>query len=363
MKNSKFWKLLLALALALAAVLALSSCEGLLDTDDDGSEYEGKSYTVTFDSTGGTEVAAQTVARGNYATEPTAPTKPGYVFRGWYSGAIKWNFESYKITKNVTLEARWAESSVQYTVTFEAGCDASLINPDRPIPAAQTVYEAYTVTEPARPRRTDGYRFEGWQLGAREYDFSSAVTENITLTAKWVKKPDNLIYDRESLVRIVIPDPTDTENWTTVQSNKVGEVLTKLGKFFDDGISYIKDNEVPPETIEIVFGYCAENTNRTISVEAYELLAEYKQENEIGEDKGAFLIYCDGTSIAVAYDNVEGDLVAIAAIDYFMNNIHKYELVGSAGIMYHGTVDLPAQSSDDVDDNIDPDGYTQPEPR
>ena len=41
-------------------------------------------YTVTFDSQGGSAVNSQTVARGGKVIEPTAPTKTGYTFGGWY---------------------------------------------------------------------------------------------------------------------------------------------------------------------------------------------------------------------------------------------------------------------------------------
>lgn len=39
---------------------------------------------VTFDSAGGTPVAAQTVGWGRKATEPAKPTRAGYEFGGWY---------------------------------------------------------------------------------------------------------------------------------------------------------------------------------------------------------------------------------------------------------------------------------------
>ncbi len=49
---------------------------------------------------------------------------------------------------------------------------------------AQTVEEGQTAARPEDPVR-EGYRFEGWYLGEAAYAFTEAVTENITLTAKW----------------------------------------------------------------------------------------------------------------------------------------------------------------------------------
>lgn len=64
-------------------------------------------YIVTFDSEGGSKVTSQTVEKGQRANEPTpAPTKDGYIFKGWYDGDKKATFP-YEVTKSVTLTAKW----------------------------------------------------------------------------------------------------------------------------------------------------------------------------------------------------------------------------------------------------------------
>jgi uncharacterized repeat protein (TIGR02543 family) len=69
------------------------------------------SFTVTFDSNGGSAVSSQTVYDGNKATEPTEPTKEGYIFNGWwYDGteaAGLWDFDENTVTENMTLYADW----------------------------------------------------------------------------------------------------------------------------------------------------------------------------------------------------------------------------------------------------------------
>lgn len=47
----------------------------------------GDSFVVTFDSQGGSDVAAQTVKKGEKAAEPEAPTRIDYTFTGWYTEA------------------------------------------------------------------------------------------------------------------------------------------------------------------------------------------------------------------------------------------------------------------------------------
>lgn len=75
-------------------------------------------YTVTFNSNGGTTVAAKTVREGGNVAVPTAPTKAGRVFNGWYANealTTPFNFGSI-ITSNTTIYAKWELAT--YNVTL-----------------------------------------------------------------------------------------------------------------------------------------------------------------------------------------------------------------------------------------------------
>ncbi len=52
---------------------------------------------------------------------------------------------------------------------------------------AQQVEDGACATEPAAPTRS-GYIFRGWTLNGAAYDFSTPVTSDITLTAKWERE-------------------------------------------------------------------------------------------------------------------------------------------------------------------------------
>ncbi len=67
-------------------------------------------YTVTFDSNGGTAVSAQKVPYGESATKPSDPTRSGYVFKDWYLNGAPYDF-SQVLTTNITLVAQWAETT------------------------------------------------------------------------------------------------------------------------------------------------------------------------------------------------------------------------------------------------------------
>ena len=74
-----------------------------------------------------------------------------------------------------------------YTVTFDSYGGT-------PVPPAQEVEYGLTATEPAAPEKT-GYTFDGWYLGDEKYDFSAAVEQNITLTAKWMQNTYTVTFD------------------------------------------------------------------------------------------------------------------------------------------------------------------------
>jgi uncharacterized repeat protein (TIGR02543 family) len=70
------------------------------------AQWTINTYTVTFNSQGGSAVSSQTVNHGGKVSEPTNPTRTGYTFGGWYkeSGCTNaWVFATDTVTANVTL--------------------------------------------------------------------------------------------------------------------------------------------------------------------------------------------------------------------------------------------------------------------
>lgn len=78
-----------------------------------GGGSSSKTYTVTFNSNGGSEVKAQRIAANGVASEPEMPVKEGYTFGGWYSDKELTNQYDFaeKVKANITLYAKWTESS------------------------------------------------------------------------------------------------------------------------------------------------------------------------------------------------------------------------------------------------------------
>ncbi len=75
------------------------------------AKWSPLSYTVTFDSQDGSAVYPITDVNHNASIiAPTAPTKEGHTFEGWYTDTTfetAWNFDNDTVTDNMTLYAKW----------------------------------------------------------------------------------------------------------------------------------------------------------------------------------------------------------------------------------------------------------------
>lgn len=159
-------------------------------------------YTITFNSNGGSNVAQKTVTEGSKVTKPSNPTKSGYTFVSWQLDGKDYNFNT-TVTKNITLVASW-KKIVAYNVTFNSNGGSSV--------SSKTVTEGSTVSKPSNPTKS-GYTFVNWQLDGKNYDFNTKVTKNITLVATW-RKIENYIVTFNSNGGSSVASKTVTEGST-----------------------------------------------------------------------------------------------------------------------------------------------------
>ena len=94
-------------------------------------------------------------------------------------------------------------------------------NPDNGGPAfTQNVeYEGKAIKPTPDPEKT-GYTFDGWYLGDEKYDFSAAVEQNITLTAKWMQNTYTVTFDPNGGNELAEADKT--------KAVKIGEAYGEL---------------------------------------------------------------------------------------------------------------------------------------
>ena len=136
-----------------------------------------KTYTVTFDSDGGTKIGSKVIEEGKKVTKPSNPTKTGFAFVSWQLDGKDYDFSS-EITKDITLKATWRELS-KFIVKFNSDGGTAL--------PAQSVYEGGKALKPSNPTK-EGYDFVSWQLDSKNYDFNTPITKDITLKATWKEK-------------------------------------------------------------------------------------------------------------------------------------------------------------------------------
>ena len=141
------------------------------------------SYTVTFNSNGGSEVENITKEYGSKIGTLPIPTFEGYDFVGWFtqlSGGEQIN-EMTLITTNITLCARWV--AISYNI--DLNLDGGQISGD--YKSTYTIEdENFVLPTPTK----EGYNFLGWSkdgVGQPEVlvTVSKGTTGDLNYTAKW----------------------------------------------------------------------------------------------------------------------------------------------------------------------------------
>ena len=129
------------------------------------AKWTANSYTITFDTNGGSAVAPITQDYGTAIAAPANPTREGYTFIGWDK-----EIPETMPAEDMTLTAKWTAD--QYTITFDTDGGSAV--------APITQDYGTTITAPADPTR-EGYTFVGWDKAIP----ATMPAENMTITAKW----------------------------------------------------------------------------------------------------------------------------------------------------------------------------------
>ena len=222
---------------------------------------ETKVFIIRFDPDGGEFDGKVEKDKDGKIKEPTAPTKKGFEFEGWYDGSTKVTFP-YEVKKDVTLKAHWKKVETpaveKFTVTFNSKGGSAV--------ASQTIEKGKTATEPKEPTKT-GYTFKGWYTDDKfvdKFNFKKAVTENTTLYAKWEEeKPvvpakedlyiSDIEYDGDYVTGKVTSKGVAVDGATVTlkidgyktsykdTTDSYGRFKVYLGKYYDDYRYYYDD--------------------------------------------------------------------------------------------------------------------------
>ena len=208
---------------------------------------ESGTFTVTFNSNGGSAVPAQTVKAGEKAVKPANPTKSGSTFSGWYSDAAlttQYNFNS-AVTANVTLYAKWTTSSgggggggyvppSTYSVTYNGNGNTA-----GTAPSDSRSYKSgadVTVLAADSTFVSDGKILSGWNTKADGLGTSYqagdvfTITKNTTLYAQWGEVVGDINITGES--------DEKTATISSIPNDAAGNVEYNLNNY--DGVSTVK---------------------------------------------------------------------------------------------------------------------------
>ncbi|MDP4529303.1 InlB B-repeat-containing protein [Alkalimonas delamerensis] len=131
------------------------------------AHYNVNSYTLSFDSAGGSAVAGASYDFGAPVTAPTAPMREGYTFSGWNPA-----LPDTMLANNLVVIAQWTVN--QYTLSFDSAGGSEV--------AAITADFGSAIEDPAVPTR-EGFTFVGWspELPA------TMPAEDVVATAQWTQ--------------------------------------------------------------------------------------------------------------------------------------------------------------------------------
>ena len=181
------------------------------------AQWQIKTYTVTFDSNGGSAVPAQTVEHGKSVSVHEAPEKAHNTFVEWQLDGTAYSF-STPVKSDITLTALW--KAEEYTVTFMF--NGELHSTAKVKYGERVKFPALTASE--------GNIIIGWCTNAElseKFLESTAVTANITLYAAEVKK-EATIVNGEPVTGTVDEAVSKVKGETAVITITENETASKL---------------------------------------------------------------------------------------------------------------------------------------
>ena len=194
-------------------------------------------YTVSFDTQGGSTVPAQTVSHGEMVNKPADPTKDGFTFTNWYNESAclnLWDFTT-PVTKDLTLYAKWTPNEPGPEPPSGSSGDGNMENAYRVLfnDGATTLYVVTDLsagdklTKPEDPVK-DGYTFAGWHKDSactQAWDFNDGITGDMTLYAKWTAiEATPTATATATATAVTTPQPTATQ--TTAAATSVPQATT-----------------------------------------------------------------------------------------------------------------------------------------
>ena len=233
-------------------------------------------YTVTFDSDGGSAVTGQTIEKGKTATKPENPEKAGHTFVGWYNGDTEFDFDT-PITGNITLTAKW--KIITYNITYEGLEGATHSNP--------STYNVETATITfTTPSNREGHVFKGWTPAS----IAKGSTGDKTVTAQWIK--------------------VHTVTWKGATYNGTQNVVN------GDAVGTLPEDEACSDTYTTFIGWYTKSsgveTNPSAEPQGEEVTAETKPTKDVTY----YAVWADGSGNTSTVDELTRETTGVSGTSY-----------------------------------------------
>jgi len=255
-------------------------------------EREKDSYEVILDWGNDVDRIVLSVEEGEKLAAPELIEKEGYTFLGWYKGEIKWIFEQYPVTENLTLKAKWKAN--EYTISFVANGGTETL--------AITQEYGTKVNKPADPVR-EGYTFLGWNKEFPE----TMPADNLLLKAVWEANDITLSFD------------TDGGTEISPITGKCGEAYEKPANPEKEGYVFLGWSENLPDkmpTSNITYTALWEEVINNIS--DVEVGGKFKLKGTVYFTYDKYIILNDPTGMIIIYsennDIIKGDVIIVSGI-------------------------------------------------
>lgn len=192
------------------------------------AQYEPATFTVSFDSDGGSTVPSEDHKADEEINSFPTPTKDNAIFVGWTYNGQRISYPFTMPASNITLKAAWEYMGpINATLTYEFTGDVPT-GAETLLPAGGS-YEAGQVVTLADKPTFDGYEFHGWFYRGEQVSQIMLPADGATVTGYWTEIPaqkgtinfydgDQLLFTKTGNVgeQEAAPVPPTKEGYTFV---------------------------------------------------------------------------------------------------------------------------------------------------
>lgn len=317
------------------------------------AKWNALDYRISYELNGGTN--AENPDGYDVSDLPVslhAPSRTGYIFKGWYMGENRVLAIPVGTTGNVVVSAKW--EPITYTIDFDTnGGLPTLSSIDYTIES-----DSFTLQEITKI----GYTFDGWYNGETKVtEITTGTYGNMTLVAKWTADLYTISYDLADGVNspenptsytiesglITLKNPTRDGytflGWyngeqlvTIIDSNTLENItLTAKWKITTDH----EGTEVDPYSVDDALKVAGTLTKGNSTADKYYIKGIVSEITELSTSYGnaTFKITVDGKTILVFRAKNEGNQNFTSTDDLYVGD----EVVIYGNITnYNGTLEI-----------------------